>query len=222
LQKAIDGADVVGIPDLFRLSYVSTFTALQGVSPRSRNLRGLVAAFDYGCSLEGPLLTSCHIHQALGHWGLWDILLPQLKVVSLVTCHDGLGAALARRYRLSVETTHIIPPEFKHSAKFATQAPTARHYPNVFEALREPLSAVPRGHVVLVAAGVLGKVYCDWIKAAGGIAIDVGSAADYWCGYNTRPAHETLAYQSPRGVRGRIEELAKTNPLVASIVHLRG
>ncbi len=221
LRRAIDSADVVGMPDLFRLSYVSSYAVLQGASGRSRNVRGLLAAFDYGAHLPEALLTSCHVHQALGHWGMWDILLPQLGTVSLVTCHEGLGAALAQQFGIEISATHLIPPEFKHASKF-TDVSAGRHYPDVFESLREPLSKVPKGRVVLVAAGMLGKIYCDWIKSAGGIALDVGSAADHWCGYNTRPAHETVAYRTPRGVRARIEELAKTDPLVASIVHLRG
>jgi hypothetical protein len=221
LRNAIGGADIVGIPDLFRLSSLLAFDTLQGTGGRSRNLRGLAAAFDYGETIEGALITSCHVHQALGHWGLWDILLPQLGSVSIITCHPQLTAALKAQYGLDVSSTHLIPPEHKHAGQFV-ETPAGRHYPDVFESLREPLSRVPRGHVVLVAAGLLGKVYCDWIKVAGGIAIDVGSAADHWCGYTTRSLHETLAYQTPRGVRSRIEELAKTDPLVASIVHMRG
>jgi glycosyltransferase involved in cell wall biosynthesis/tetratricopeptide (TPR) repeat protein len=221
LRAAIDNADVTGIPDLFRLSYVTSFSVLQGATGRSRNVRGLVAAFDYGARLRKGLLTSCHIHQALGHWGMWDFLLPQLGSVSLVTCHEALGPALAGQYGVEVVETFLVPPEAKHAAKFAT-ATTGRHYPDVFDQLREPLGRVAEGHVVLVAAGALGKIYCNWIKCAGGIALDVGSAADHWCGYNTRPAHESLAYRTPPGVHARLEELAKTDPLVASIVHLRG
>ena len=221
LRAAIDDSDIVGIPDLFRLSQVTTHDALEGTSPRSRNLRGLIAAFDYGAHLPSALITSCHVHQALGYWGLWDLLLPQLNSVSLITCHPQLATALTARFGINVAATYLIPPEHKHAQKFA-DAPAGRHYPDVFESLHAPLSRVSPGHVVLVAAGVLGKIYCAWIKAAGGIAIDVGSAADHWCGYTTRPAHETLAYQTPHGVRAGMRELAKTDPRVASIVNLRG
>jgi tetratricopeptide (TPR) repeat protein len=221
LRAAVDGADVVGIPDLFRLSYVTSYSALRGANGRSRNVRGLVAAFEYGTHHPQALLTSCHIHQALSHWGMWDILLPQLGSVSLITCHAGLGPALGEQFGLEIACTYLVPPEAKHAAKFTT-SPPGLHFPDVFESLRGPLGRVPQGHVVLVAAGMLGKIYCHWIKSAGGIALDVGSAADHWCGYNTRPAHETLAYRTPPRVRARMEELAKTDPLVASIVHLRG
>ena len=53
---------------------------------------------------------------------------------------------------------------------------------------------------VLVAAGVLGKVYCARIRAAGGIALDVGSAADHWCGHATRTIDEAAFYRAPPGL----------------------
>jgi hypothetical protein len=39
----------------------------------------------------------------------------------------------------------------------------------------------------LIAAGYLGKIYCDEVREAGGIALDVGSVVDGWCGKLTRP-----------------------------------
>ena len=44
----------------------------------------------------------------------------------------------------------------------------------------------------LVAAGFLGKIYCNEIKNKGGISIDIGSTADIWMGYSTRMEHEYL------------------------------
>ena len=42
------------------------------------------------------------------------------------------------------------------------------------------------GRLWLVAAGMLGKVYCDVIRNAGGIAVDVGHTADMWAGVRSR------------------------------------
>ena len=36
------------------------------------------------------------------------------------------------------------------------------------------------GAVFLVGAGALGKIYCQWIKERGGIALDIGSMCDAW------------------------------------------
>lgn len=38
------------------------------------------------------------------------------------------------------------------------------------------------GALFLVGAGVFGKIYCHWIKARDGIAIDIGGQFDAWAG----------------------------------------
>ena len=42
------------------------------------------------------------------------------------------------------------------------------------------LDDIEPGTLILVAAGVLGKIYCDKIKSKGGIALDIGSILDMW------------------------------------------
>ena len=60
------------------------------------------------------------------------------------------------------------------------------HFPNRFEDIQSKIEVAYLGEVFLVAAGFLGKFYCQTIKERGGIALDIGSAADYWLGYQTR------------------------------------
>ena len=43
----------------------------------------------------------------------------------------------------------------------------------------------------LVGAGVLGKIYCDRIKARGGVALDVGSILDSWAMIPSRDPFKT-------------------------------
>lgn len=57
------------------------------------------------------------------------------------------------------------------------------------------LEVPKRGAVFLVAAGLLGKVYCHRIHRLGGIAIDVGSVVDAWMGFGTRPGLYTQPEQ---------------------------
>jgi hypothetical protein len=57
---------------------------------------------------------------------------------------------------------------------------------------------VPRpGAVFLVAGGLLGKIYCDRIRALGDIALDIGALADAWMGHNTRGALLEAALRQP-------------------------
>lgn len=59
------------------------------------------------------------------------------------------------------------------------------HYPQVFFKTLDECKNM-KGKVVLVAGGAFGKIYCDAIKQAGGVAIDIGSLLDNWMGLRTR------------------------------------
>jgi hypothetical protein len=62
-----------------------------------------------------------------------------------------------------------------------------KHYPALFNLIPKWLDEQPaKGNVFLVGAGGLGKVYCNWIKQRGGVAIDMGSILDGWAGLITR------------------------------------
>jgi len=224
-QGAIRAADVVGIPDLYRVCLSSGRDKATALGPYGKNIRGLLATLDFTAGLplfpdetapEPRLLTSCHIHQSLAYWGLWDVLLPRFGEVSLVTCHQELAEKLNADYRVEIGDVHLIPSERRYADAFQSKARRS-HYPEVFHELRGRLREGGNGRVHLVAAGMLGKIYCKWIKEAGGIALDVGSAADYWCGYQTRGLDEISCYRQPPGMRRHLESLAASVPAVAKL-----
>lgn len=211
LGAAIASADVIGVPDLFRLSRILMADSPLSPTQNGKSARGLIAALDaaiagnrrHGDDLRRhPLVTSCHIHQALCFWDLWQRILGEVSSVSVVTCHPQLPSALRRRFGVGTRQLHLVPAERKYASLFDSAA-TERHFPDAFERLKVELARTPRGEVVLVAAGVLGKAYCTAIRDAGGIGIDIGSAADYWCGFSTRGFEESLAFHSgPRSRQG--------------------
>ena len=45
---------------------------------------------------------------------------------------------------------------------------------------------LPRNRLVLVGAGLLGKLLVSEARARGGIALDIGSIFDHWLGFRTR------------------------------------
>ncbi|PQA81494.1 hypothetical protein C5F52_20070 [Limnohabitans sp. TS-CS-82] len=47
---------------------------------------------------------------------------------------------------------------------------------------------VSPGVLVLIGAGVAGKVYCDIAKSSGGVGLDLGSTLDAWAGVDSRGA----------------------------------
>ncbi len=226
-QDAIRLADVVGIPDLYRVCRSSGGDKTTALGGNGKNVRGLLATLDFTAGLspfpdeaaaEPRLLTSCHIHQSLACWGLWDLLLPRFGEVSLVTCHRELAEKLNTDHSVEIGEVHLIPSERRYADAFQSKAGRS-HYPEVFHELGGQLREAGKGRVYLVAAGMLGKIYCKWIKEAGGIALDVGSAADYWCGYQTRGLDEISYYRQPAGMRKHLEALAANVPAVANLLN---
>jgi hypothetical protein len=54
------------------------------------------------------------------------------------------------------------------------------HYPERFTEISHHLRQLPPKTVALVGAGILGKVYCELIRSAGGAAFDCGALFDAW------------------------------------------
>lgn len=184
LMQAIANADVLGIPPMSRLgAEFGWATAFH-----HRDCRGLTAIFDHlKQQRAGGLFGSCNLHADLDRWGLYGRMLAECKSVSVVSCHD-LSAILAQKFHLATRIFYQIPGEYRYRRNFADQTAVqnaARIYPETFDTIMAQLDPVP-GEVHLVAAGFLGKLFCDRIRAKGGIAIDIGSQADSWANHTTR------------------------------------
>ncbi|WP_170216698.1 GT-D fold domain-containing protein [Allostella humosa] len=197
LAAAVRVADIVGIPDEYRLAL-----ALGRPEAASGEARGLLAVVEQfagyapaptGGALFGPrqIITGSNFNNALAAWGLWEPLLGRIGACAVVTGRPDLAAALTTRFGLRVERTFAVPPEAKY---LPPSTPGQHHYRDVYARTLEALATVRPGQVVLVAAGILGKIYCARIREAGGIAIDVGSVADGWCGHVTRRIDESATY----------------------------
>lgn len=196
LIRAIDGADIIGIPEVHRLANSMAL---------NKNLRGLLASHDFLAAklahdpswFDGRIITSCHVHQSLAYWGFWDLLIPKMREVSVITCHSALGEILSRRYGVAVISEYLLPPEAKFSTVFG-RSPMMRHFPERFQELMAELGALRNPGIVLVAGGILGKAYGECIRANGGVAIDIGSFADHLCGHMTRSLEETSLFNGPK------------------------
>ncbi len=220
LCAATQSADIIGIPDLPRFIRDAS-TGLQDPNTAvSASARGMYVAFDYVSkkilqsidqARTTPLVTSCHIHEALEFWALWPALLRHMKEVSLITCHPQLADKLQTNFGTATKQLLHIPTEHRYADLFGYAATHEPHYPNVFQPIMTKLATVTAGQVWLVAAGALGKAYCHRIRELGGIAIDVGSIADHWCGYSTRGYEAVAAYKNPLHLAPLYESLARRN-----------
>lgn len=200
LLEAVEDADLVGIPDLEQLSQQLTNLSDERLAQApTRMMRGYLSAVEHvlGRAQTHPrgMLTASHFHEAFVTWRLWEPMLGRVGTCSLITCHAALASRMQAQFGITVRRLHLLPPEAKWSKAFA-ETGAGNHYPERFEALRHELDVLP-GELYLVAAGVLGKIYCQWIKAAGGVAVDIGSVADHWCGYRTRNSMNALQTLMP-------------------------
>ena len=113
-------------------------------------------------------------------------LLEGLDFIGVVGPHAGLASRLAAHLNISRHITYLVPGEMRLPAQLDIVRGIG-HFPQRFDELMTQISVPKPGAVFLVAAGLLGKIYCAQIKRLGGIAIDIGAVADAWTGINSRP-----------------------------------
>jgi hypothetical protein len=182
-HAALRNAELIGLPGRFSLRF------MLAMRPKRLNLRasyGIGAVFRYlehfadDLALGGKKGSSAQFHRSLlSHYRA----LIEGQDIGLVSCHRELPGGLQSRMGAQNVAFYPVPKE----AKSAGDVTDTGHYPARYYALLEELRSARPGIVYFVAAGLLGKVYCEAIRASGGIAVDVGSAADIWAGVRSRP-----------------------------------
>ncbi len=189
LQNAIVNSNILGIPDFCRLIFSTATNQSQIQRPYNRIYRGILAIYDHlveeSFDVNENTITSSLINYDLEYWGLYDYIFKSINECCYISCHSNLDVFLENRYGVRTRKKYILPPEFK-SRKLIGNENTETHFPQIYNEIRSNLEVAYKGEMFLVAAGFLGKVYCSLISQRGGIALDIGSLADYWAGYNTR------------------------------------
>jgi hypothetical protein len=139
---------------------------------------------------------SIDIHTDLRNSGLLDsILCEYCGVLHYISGHNLENGFKLKYLNFSNVIGHQIPPE----QMYFPCTFTIPHYPNrFFDLINEIASEKREGQLWLVGGGILGKIYCEEIRKAGGIALDLGHIFDGWAGYHTRGREgkiETLTYK---------------------------
>lgn len=132
-------------------------------------------------SLLGNIpLTDVNIHLKLFSKHEFGHFLKSLPKVVLITCRNSVVKILEDQLGINVHLISI-PGEYK----FATNHES--HYNDCFDNVMSQIAnEVNPGDVVLVGAGILGKIYCNQVKRMNGIGIDIGSLFDAIAGEQTR------------------------------------
>lgn len=192
LARAMFDADCIGVPTIsrflreLRLQRQDTLeTTLTG-----RGLRAILHCAENWDNLRSPgmappVFTSCHLHQDLELWNCYGDLFEGANQVFIVSCHDDLPDYLSKRFGVKVAGHILLPPDRVTGPHLAAVA-GERMLPTIVDSAIDSLGDLPPGCLVLVGAGLLGKLIVAEACVRGGVALDVGSIFDHWLGLKTR------------------------------------
>jgi hypothetical protein len=201
LEAAIDGADIIGVrDDIIGVRAPDDLLQLSGPELRrvvcsdfpirpdeienlsnigARRVALLHRALGRRAWSEHQEFCSAWIHWELLASGALAEILDGVTEVGLVTAKPELEHLVARRF--DVRTSVVLVPD-----KQVESPQPGTHVPDRYRTVRADLT-FPPGTLVLVGAGIPGKAYCQWLKEAGCIAVDVGAVFDAWLGKASRP-----------------------------------
>ena len=195
IAEAIWNADAIGVPTFGRILRDVRLLEDDDFTHR-RTGRGLVAgvaAFERWralrpAGLPPPLFLSANLQQDLQRWHVYGDLFDGIGEIVLVSGHRDLPDAMKAQF--GVDIAAFVPvPAGDASLHLRSDA---RLLPDVLDDVVARVEAEATGRAVIVGAGYLGKWIVHRARAAGGIALDLGSALDYWAGFKTR-SYQDLA-----------------------------
>jgi hypothetical protein len=178
LQKSIAEADFLGVPDCARLLYEQSNDA--------RGYWGVYFATKYAIECT----TIRHYVSPVIHLHMFKVpkvlkALSTCRHIHTVTCHPGFGSKIRALVGVSNGRDLIVPGE-QGIQVLPAELKRGQHFPDVYVQTIKQIEQFAPGAVVLVAAGVCGKIYANKAKAVGCMGIDIGAIADFFMGIPSR------------------------------------
>jgi hypothetical protein len=189
LRDALDAADVVGFRSVDRTIMSSERTVIENhlSAGHVNQAVGMLCAREYlvqglhGGQFRDKTVTSAWVHLSLIRH--LDDLLDAASSVSIVTGRPTLRGQFEQRVGGRLRSFVAVPVEGHRPS-----AESGSHY-EMYPAVVEMLSRDLTGTLLLVGAGLFGKIYCDVGRTHGAVAVDFGSSFDLLAGHATRPVH---------------------------------
>lgn len=183
-REAVACADIIGFPSVYRLLHDRLAT--RGSFPANRGQRSLaILCGQLGRQIpdQGRIFTEerCH-HLLFSHSYLKRLMSAADKVV-IISCWNSGSIPWQTGTDIS---WIVIPPEAK------LNRPPESPLPYRFNSVLQSLDHVGPGYLVLVAAGVIGKIFIGHAHRNGAVALDIGSAIDYLAGHQTRSVFDRI------------------------------
>lgn len=167
LIKAVNQCDILGVPRHKNLDNMST------------HWRKVEDTIDKYCSATMQRC-SLDIHYDILEYDEYHRMLNK-RPIAYIGCRN-IVAGLMKKYKTQRVDWYEIAPEVKF-----TSYDGPPHYPDQYIRVERWMdNLTPKGRILLVGAGVVGKIYCNWWRDRGGMAMDIGSVMDEWAGRVTR------------------------------------
>jgi hypothetical protein len=188
LCRAIENADVLGLPQKSRVGFESTNVC--------RGFWGIYFSALHVINLKRRprILTTSVVHLDLFRNDGFLAALRSAREIHTISCHRGFGTVVRGKFGISLGVDIVVPGEMG-IPEIPVESKRGTHYPEVYQAVLRGISELSPGSVVLIAAGVCGKVYARAAKDAGCAGIDIGAMADHIMGLKTRTIFRTSAFQ---------------------------
>ena len=180
VREAVQHADIVGLPSIYRI--ISDLPQRLDFNSRRTN-RGLMTIFsvmDVDIDLDRTIFTEERCHQVLFDLPTLQRLTASAERVVVVGCWT--KEQLAHDFLDDADFV-LIPPQEKVRDASDTSPPLFEVYETINAEIAR-LSAP--GALVLVAAGIIGKMFLQTARSQGAVALDIGSVIDYLAGRKTR------------------------------------
>lgn len=163
-SRAVRHADAIGLPPLLS-------RRMRRIAARQAQALLDLLEVSGNADFAGKVLVPCDIDSDLDRWDLYRQVLAPSAPVSVIADHD-MAPFLAEQFGIAVRQAWTATP--------AQAARTASR-----EDLTRKIQPLP-GEIVLVAVGAVSPSICGWVRASGGIGIDVARIASYWRRFSNR------------------------------------
>lgn len=176
LQTGFSSHDLVGIPPKARFDQEQGFLSTRGIAS-SVNVYRLL---DKMAGSASKRFTSNSMNLTLHDTSFYRDLVATGRPFGIITSQAGL-ADMLRAKGATVDHAFIVPGDSRNFSHGGHSDEPVCQYPHFLNEADAQISAENQdGRIWLVAAGYVGKRYIQTIRDRGGVAIDLGSLADFW------------------------------------------
>jgi hypothetical protein len=171
LVKAIKDSDMLGMPT----------AAQKKDAKKGKNWAYIEYFINKHIDVSNKILTSHELHLWMQNNDVYSELF-EGQFCTVISCRSVSSGM--EEYFGAKDVRQIFVPEEVYYANDRNKV--ASHYPDEFINIIDKIKSDRAPGQYYVGAGVLGKIYVDCIKGAGGRAADLGSAFDSWVNWSRR------------------------------------